>query len=590
MRSVFPTSLLAVASFAAAWAICFIASDAFDAPWLALRWADVVAGGALTLALSQIAAQRRGHAIATGHIWVFLSAAVFAIAVCLKYASGVSSDVMLFGLFPASDANGYLIGAVSYLENGRLSEWATRRPFAALHLAGLLALTGHDLRVSLVLLAALCAAGTLLVVAALRARFGPAAAFGAFVSLFPFIYLTLNTTMSESLGFALGCVAFALLVEAADGGKRRWVWIGLALLSVGLMARAGALFVLPALILWCGWRWRGVDSRFSWTTAAVAALAVVGAYAINKFFIIVYGAPGQAAFGNFSFTLYGLAIGGESWTRFFVDFPNAAGLPEGEQAAAAYHAALTHMRAAPFDLIQGIAKRYNDFLINTGWHKYVPNVILRGFVLLLALTGLIHCWRRRREPVPSLLLAGFAGILLSVPFLGDGGPRVFAATHGFSAAFVALGIVAIQLRVASAQDDPRPTGLRFAAVIFAVLVLLPLAVATIHAPNHELAPARDCPIGETHFAGRIVGSRALCSADAVDCPGLRGESLRATNIWQMPIVNEMAGIASPTVIGLAVSPTDWIWLRAHQLPRSGAKIEVCRPAQTSGGGPFDYRP
>ena len=542
----------------------------FDAPWLALQFANVVVGAALCAAAVAIVLQRMRYEIGNSFaatapfIALALGAAAFGLALALKMDSGVSSDVLFFGLLPASDAQNYYDGAMRYLDSGRLSEWTTRRPFATTQLAGLFALTADGLRRSVVILSAGSMAAALLVTASLFRRFGFASAAAAFAALFAFIHLTLGTTMSENLGFALGGAAFVLLADGATSGRRVLVLIGLALLSCALVTRAGALFALPALALWCGWRFRAAGSRLSWPLTGLGLAACAVGFAANKALTILVGAPDQLAFSNFAYTLYGLAIGGEPWTRFFVDFPHYLGMSEAEQAAGAYRAAVAHMQAAPFDLIKGIGARYNDFLINTGWHKYVPNMLLRGLVLLLALVGVGACWRTRSANLSALLLAGLAGILLSVPFLGDGGSRVFAATHGFSAAFVAVGTYVAQRWLAKtsftataavAAAPPLAAGL-------ACLLLLPIVVALLHEPRGILTSERRCPDGSEMFSGGVAAAVTICPIGAADCRGLRAASVRATNIWKNPLMNRIADDA-PTQIGLAVSPlANPVWLTA----------------------------
>jgi len=552
----------------------------FDAPWLALQFANVVVGAALLSAAIAVGLRRyRPDARAIpAEIALMLCGAAFGLALALKMDSGVSSDVMFFGLLPASDALGYYDGAMTYLATSQLSEWTTRRPFAAMQLAGLFTLTGDGLRRAVALLSWACAAGALLVLWPLFRRFGFASAAAAFASLFPFIHLTLGTTMSENMGFALGCAGFALLAEAAFSGRRALALAGLAILSFGLATRAGALFALPMLALWCGWRFRSGDAALSWRMAALGLTAGAAGFVVNKALVAFAGVPGQMAFGNFSFTLYGLAIGGESWTRFFADFPQYLTAREGEQAAAAYRAALAHMIAAPFDLIKGVAARYNDFLFNTGWHKYVPNVLLRGLILLLALIGVVACWRTRSANLSALLLAALAGILLSVPFLGDGGSRVYAATHPFSAAFVAVGAYVVQRWLAKTAFKPTVSSAaaRLPAAALGLLLLAPVGLALLHTPRSTSVAERPCADGSASFGGRVASAVTICPADPAGCVGLRAQSVRATNIWKNPLIDRVADDA-PLQIGLTVSTAMHShWLAAPlaaALPRG--KVAVC---------------
>ena len=68
----------------------------------------------------------------------------------------------------------------------------------------------------------------------------------------------------------------------------------------------------------------------------------------------------------------------------------------------------------------------------------LTNLALR----LLATLGLVLCLRRRREPLPSLVLAASLGVLLSVPFIPPWDAdlmRVYAATLPFVAVAPVVG-------------------------------------------------------------------------------------------------------------------------------------------------------
>ncbi len=566
----------------------------FDLPGLALQWPNVVVGAALaaSLAIALVGRRRRHDAPEWPGVAAFAAAAAFGLGLALRQSSGVSSDVTLIGLLPSSDAQSYLEGAVAYLDLGRLTEWSTRRPFATLQLAGLLGLSGDSLRATLILLGAGCAGGALLVAAFIYQRFGAAAAAAAIASLYAFIHQTLGSTMTENLGFALGCAGFLLLASAAESRNRAMLLLGIALLSAALATRAGALFVLPLLALWCGWLFRATGRRGAILTIALALLAAAIGFLANKAVVIAIGEPGQLAFSNFSFTFYGLAVGGEPWTRFLSDHPQYSESFEGLRAMAAYQAAVDHIRAAPFDLIKGIGVRYNDFLINMGWHKYVPSSVLRMAVLLLALIGIADCWRRRGEACASLLLTGLAGILLSVPFLGDGGPRVFAATHGFSAAFVACGAASIARRFAVIRS-PAPVStahLQIAGLAFAVLLLLPLIGVLLHMPRGAITADRPCLEDELALSGVMVARATICPPGAADCRGVRRNSVLATDIWKNPTVRKMAASDTPVQVGMIATPdarSFWL-LGAGPLPLGERRAFCVKPE--AGSVPFaEYR-
>lgn len=525
----------------------------FDWPWLALHFADAATAigliAALAVAVLLRPATERASAIV---LWLGFAAlaAVFGLVPVLKATTGLSSDVLVAGLLPALDAQSYYVAGLDFLRTGHLTEWATRRPLTAVQLAGLLTLTDQDFRLTQLLLVAGCSAAALLVVTVLYRAWGWVAACLGAVSLFAFIYETLGTTMSESLGFTAGGAAFVLLWEGARKARPSMVLGGMAMLSIGLTARAGALFVLPALAVWAGWRF-AKGRRFQWGWAAAALAAGSAGFVVSQALIKTVGAPGQMAFSNFASTLYGLVVGGEPWTRVFLDAPQLATLPEGEQAAAIYRLAWAHAVQFPLDPIVGVFSRYNDFLFNTRWHSYVPSNALRLPVLLLAIAGVVDCLRRRSDPTCSLLLAGFAGILLSVPFLGDGGSRVFAASHAFTAALVAAGAFGLQQwlarsRATSAHAVSDGPAVSNAAWVLAIAVIAPVVAALATrgqpAPAAAVASVLSCAPDQSAVVMTPRNSSVLICAPGSACPhGVRAESLRRSNIWKSPLVEGLNG-------------------------------------------------
>lgn len=548
----------------------------FDWPWLALHFANTATAIGLIAALAAAILLRRAPdktaAIAP---WIGFAALsfVFGLAPVVKQSTGLSSDVIVAGLLPALDAQGYFSGTLRFLQTGQLTEWATRRPLAATQLAGLFALTEQNFRLVLLLLAAGCAAAAALVAAVLYRAYGWVAACLGAVSLFAFIYQTLGSTMSESLGFTLGGAAFVLLWEAARKARPGLLLGGMALLGIGLTARAGAMFLWPTLAIWAGWRFAAGRS-FDWRWAAAALAAGACGFLVSQLLIATVGAPGQLAFSNFASTLYGLVIGGEPWTRVFVDAPHLAALPEGEQAMAIYRLAWAHVLQSPLDPIIGVLTRYNEFLFDMRWHSYVPNNILRLPILLLAIAGIVHCYRRRGEPVAAFLLAGMAGILLSVPFLGDGGSRVFAASHAVTAALVAAGGFTLQswlTRRQVRQKHAAPDGFAIStaawSLAFATLAPALIAVATVgqRQPAAGVAAMLSCAPGDTTLRALTPrnGAVLICPPGSACAGGVRAESLGRTNIWKNPLVSRLSEGLPARVAGAIDARTgQGLWLLA----------------------------
>lgn len=538
----------------------------FDWPWLAVKlpWI-VVAGCGAALVLTAVAESGKAGRTAAPWLALILVATAFALSPVAKMATGWSSDVVMAGLLPMSDAQGYFSGALDFLWSGQLSAWVTRRPLVATHLAGLFALTDLDLRLTVWLLAAGCALGTLLVLSLIARTFGWVAAAIATLCLFCFIYPTLGNTMSESLGFTVGCAAFVLLWEGARQMRPGLAVAGVALLSLALAARAGALFILPALAVWMSLHFAR-SAKVNWRIGGLALIAATVGFVATQLLVKTVGAPEQLAYSNFSSVVYGLVARGVAWNQVFIDNPDLVSLPEGEQAMVIYRLALDHALAAPLDPVVGVLRRYKDFLLlPAGWHQYLPSRYLRSPFMLLTAIGIVHCWRNRAQPIHGLLLAGAAGILLSVPFTGDGGSRVFAASHAFSATLAALGAAVAWQRlrrrtpVTGSFNNEASATVPF-AILLALAFLAPTAVALAVASSHPASPRDLPPCAADQIALRGIAARhgavLICPAGSKSCAdGVRADSMAATNTLKAPEVGRLIGFSAPVRIVNVAMPS-----------------------------------
>jgi hypothetical protein len=220
-------------------------------------------------------------------------------------------------------------------------------------------------------------------------------------------------------------------------------------MSLAMGARAGAVFAIPCLLvgLFLLIRVFEASRRKAFTVALLAALLGVSwTPALNR----LYGSTAGMAYSNFAFTTCGLAMGG-SWTdaerRYAAEL---ASLPS-EKAKASFLYARTFelVRRDPRPLIGVLLKNEWQFFREIGpWlHGLAFFDLPRGIVLasglqvLLLLAIVRHLFRGRIPGESMFWLAGWAGILLSVPFIRDGGWRVHAASWPFVAAFVSTGLV-----------------------------------------------------------------------------------------------------------------------------------------------------
>jgi hypothetical protein len=213
---------------------------------------------------------------------------------------------------------------------------------------------------------------------------------------------------------------------------------------LAVSARAGAFFIFPMLVIWAGWVFRE-EKKFSLKMAAYTLMIVlIGYLMINSIYSQLLGIPRGSAFGNFSYALYGQVRGGTGWYSAITDLGT-------RNPAIVYRAALNFFLDHPISLFIGFVKSYRDFFLPgdpgifpfTGQGGPVwANLVLWLGTLTLLVLGLFQLLRTIRLDHSSLLLAGFTGILLSIPFLPpiDGGARFHAGTIPFFWVLPAIGI------------------------------------------------------------------------------------------------------------------------------------------------------
>jgi len=375
-----------------------------------------------------------------------LTMLLFALALSYLWTSGYSDNFVIGGLLPYKDAKNYYQGAAQLL-NGlpiRSAVNAVRRPLFSGFLSSVLLLTGQNLKLTTAILAQLAGIG--LYLSARQVRFTLGALAGAIYITFLYFYyqFLIGYTMSEVLGFIGGCFAFALIWHAAQ--KHNWfdLLLGLGLLLMAVSARAGTFFIFPMLVIWAGWSFRG-QKHFSFNFMTIALVAVAGTYYIlNTIYPDLLGVPEGVSFGNFSYTLYGQVRGGIGWHEAITEL--GTGDP-----TVVYRATWDAFRANPFDFFRGITSAYRDIflpgvrsilLYGTLKDQHTLDYILWIVKITILVRGLYLLLFKIRSNLSTLLVAGFIGIFLSIPFLPpiDGGIRFYASTVPFFYILLAAGV------------------------------------------------------------------------------------------------------------------------------------------------------
>jgi hypothetical protein len=354
---------------------------------------------------------------------------------------------------------------------------------------------------------------------------------GSEVAVFVLIILFLfyrhhsGTVMSENLGVPLGALGFALMWRGTAQKKPLLFWIGLFVTALALNARAGAFFTLPLFLLWSGWVFREEGRRFSLQVLIVSAVFVLAAFVANLILVRSLASSTGMPFANFSYTLYGLASGGESWHYVFERYPELESLPADKQSRIIYQMAFDLIQKEPGRLIQGALYNWS-MLFSDSWYsaysfvggeKRIMRNIAQWAVLALCVLGLIRWLRKPGELLMSLVGVSVLGILISVPFLPPTDAyrmRPYAVSMIVFGLLPALGLLFVMERLKIPPTNRAESGsirsdalVVFTALLACAALLSPIILKSIGNPpqfdSASCAPGLDRISvrfdGGTHF-------------------------------------------------------------------------------------------
>jgi hypothetical protein len=374
-----------------------------------------------------------------------LTLVLFALPLSGLWNSGTTEYFVIGGLLPWSDASNYYHDARLLLEGNTFSLWGSNhRPLFSGVLAVLLGLTQQNLQIALAIIVLITAISGFLLVREIQRSHGTMAGLIVLIILFLFYRPYIGLTTTENLGLALGATGLAVIWQGTGQKHINTILLGIFLLTLALNARAGAFFVLPMLILWGSLVFRG-QNRISGHFLVGGIIAVIVGFLSNLLVLKIAGHPDGVPNSNFSYILYGLAVGGKGWQQIYTDHPGVS------EASEIYRLAFEVIRTNPSYFITGLLQAFHAYLnplygafgFIGGSYIQGVDLLVRFGVYVLSFWGLLRCYCQWHNLHNSLVFTATLGILLSVPFLADGGVRVYAATIPFSSILVMLGTVPI---------------------------------------------------------------------------------------------------------------------------------------------------
>ena len=445
------------------------------------------------------------------------SMSLFGLALAGLWVSGDTQSVVLNGLIPLTDAAGYYTDATRLLYGGDVSNFTAMRPFFAGMLSFFLWLSERNLMTAVGIFTGITGFACYLAAREIQKTHGAEVAVFFLMLMFLYYRHHSGTTMSESLGVPVSLLGVALLWRGASTRKEWITLFGIAMIALALNVRPGAMFVLPALLLWGGWMFRG-GKKFSFKFFGLGAVAILAVFFVNSRMIDFVSHSSGVPFENFAWAFYGLASGGKSWTYVFEANPQLSLLKDTEVTPAIYKLAFELILTDPSLIVKGAFYYWRMFFSNTWYNAYAfvagdnywVNLGARWGMYALNVLGVYSWFKKRENAYTSLALLTALGVLASVPFVPPTDAyrvRLYAATIPFFAILPGLGLAfllkALPLRsfkpVSESIHERYPLAFISMALI-AFMIVPPVLIKTNGKP--QAMPETTCPAGTESFLTR----------------------------------------------------------------------------------------
>jgi hypothetical protein len=448
-------------------------------------------------------------------IAVTATMALFAFPLAGLWASGQTQSVVLSGLIPIADATSYYVDALRIMVDRDISVHSAMRPFFPGFLSVLLSIVHGNLLFSLAILSVI--AGIACYLAAREIQLTHGAEVSVFFLILMFLYFRAHsgTVMSESLAMPVAALGIGLIWRGASTQKEWIALFGLTITALALNIRPGAMFILPAIICWGCWFFRG-SKKFSLKFLLIGSGLVLIIFFTNSLAIQFLAGPSSAGFANFSWALYGLASGGNSWSYVFNAHPELRVLQEPEQSRQIYRLAFELITQNPALFIKGALFNWEMFFSNTWYNvfsyvsgeNFYVNTVARYILYLLSITGFVGWLFHRNDKYKSLVALMSLGVLISVPFVPPTDAyrvRLYAATIPVITLLPSMGLAQLLDRFkyrhtyqADHTNERQYFYLAFVSIIAAVILLGPIFIR-----NNSRSPIlahSECPTEMTSIS------------------------------------------------------------------------------------------
>lgn len=434
----------------------------------------------------------------------------------IHWVSPAYNYFSLGGLIPNSDAEGWLSGGWRLLETAKLNAFDQVRPLnAALHALRLAVSADFQESVKIATLA--MALATIFAGFQVTKEFHRCGAIVFCLCSLALINDYIPLAMTEVHGFILGTLGFAFLWRFAQNPTIVSFGLGITFFALALSARSGLFTSLGLVFFWGLWILfkRGYSVKEVLSAGMMCALS---GFIVSKMYLMLWADGENLLFSNFSFTLYGMAVGGGGWTQVLQDYPMYFDHSDGigvSEVRIVYQLAMDAILSNPQQIVEFYFGqlwfflksfiRYDIFLVGGNY----MGAFFQASCLISGIWAILN-WRNRAAQL-GLCLA--FGIWIASPFLMlDAGIRpfstlfaVFAVIPGI-ALVVILGLIStwtfsgvgIDLTPKISNDQHRDLcWSNSIGILFVVLIVVgPIYVVQTYEPITAFGKTSSCQTGE----------------------------------------------------------------------------------------------
>ena len=393
------------------------------------------------------------------------------------------------GMVPFSDAASYAAAAFDAPDGGAWNAMALRRPLAAAFREILTLGGGLSYADALLLQATIAALATWLAARAVAKWAGAAAGFAFLCLAYAIQRSFLSTTLTEPLGLIWALFAIPFFVLALRFQSLAAAHTALGLTVVSLLTRMGAMFLVPALIVWIALYFGKTFWQKCRNLAVCIAIIAAGA-CVNQLLTKTQETAADLTGSNFAYVLCGLSIA-ENWSvcpQKYAD--ELSRVPPGEKAHTDffYSKAISNIRHYPTVILLRLARGGLGFLsripvtVTQGYMRPTPSVIFSPNVFVVVATcGLAAAawlYWSSREAIFWLLVMG--SITASSAFVYfDDGLRVMTASYPLIALFWTRGLQ----QPADHSAPPSERKLSYGGILIGVVLVVCVLVIPASAPR-----------------------------------------------------------------------------------------------------------